>query len=217
MMNSPKIKFALHTRVYRKYEQGITLFIAMIAIVILALAAVALIRSVDTSSLIAGNLSFKQSATASADAGIEAAITRLTQVSTANEATNVLIDNTHPFNVTNLAASPGYFSSFDPALNVTDDATWNDTNSVLVGTDSSGNTVRYIIQRMCRTPNVAIRDAGCMFSTAIQDKNAQNVPLPQDICFGVGCPVAGQTPMLRITARATGPKNTSSFVQAFVY
>ena len=40
----------------------------------MSLAAVALIRSVDTSTVIAGNLASKQSATTSADSGIETAL-----------------------------------------------------------------------------------------------------------------------------------------------
>src|SRR5665647_88236 len=58
-------------------QHGVVLFIALIALVVLSLAAVALIRSVDTNTLIAGNLAFKQSATISADSGLETAITWL--------------------------------------------------------------------------------------------------------------------------------------------
>ena len=60
-----------------KQQRGVVLFLALIALVIMSLAAVALIRSVDTNTLIAGNLSFKQAATTSADAGTEAAIAML--------------------------------------------------------------------------------------------------------------------------------------------
>jgi hypothetical protein len=185
------------------------------------LAAVALIRSVDTSTMIAGNLAFKQAATTAGDAGTEAAIVRLFGIDAANKALatplNVLIDPTHPFNVTDLTTRPGYHSSVDPALNLTADATWNDTNSVLVGTGSSGNTIRYVIQRTCRNANMPIQTADCLFSGAIQDTNGKNIPLPQDVCNGPGCPVAGQTPMIRITSRVKGPKNTVSYVQAFIY
>jgi hypothetical protein len=64
---------------------------------------------------------------------------------------------------------------------------------------------------------VAVKDAICLFSGAVQDNNKQNIPLPQEICKGEGCPVAGQTPMIRVTSRTTGPKNTLSYVQAFIY
>ena len=85
-----------------KQQRGVVLFLALIALAILSLAAVALIRSVDTNTLIAGNLSFKQAATTSADAGTEAAITMLLGMrdSSANAGKNVLMDATHTFNIT---------------------------------------------------------------------------------------------------------------------
>jgi type IV pilus assembly protein PilX len=213
---------------YIKQQRGVVLFLALIAIVVMSLAAVALIRSVDTSTLIAGNLAFKQSATTSADAGIEAAIALLTVTrdSAANANKNVLSDATHTFNITSTATRPGYYSNADPALDLFAAATWdndinnsnnNSVNSVLVGTDASGNKTRYVIQRMCRNANVAIQNADCLFSAGSEDASGQQIPLPQTICSGTGCPVAGQTPQIRITTRVTGPRNTVSYVQAFVY
>jgi Tfp pilus assembly protein PilX len=202
-------------------QRGVVLFFALIAMLAIMLAAVALVRSVDTSTIIAGNLAFKQAATVSGDAGTEAAIASLAAVEAANSAKNVLTDATHPFNNDNAAA--GYYSSTNPNLSLTATSgtriNWDNTDSVLVlpDPDSSGNTIRYVIQRMCRNPNVAIRDADCLFSGAIVDTNGQNIRLPQEICKGDGCPAAGQSPQIRITSRTTGPKNTVSYVQAFVY
>lgn len=218
MRSLPKLRFE---RMRMIKQRGVVLFFTLIALLAMSLAAVALIRSVDTSTMIAGNLAFKQAATSSGDAGIEAAVGWLAATQAANVALNVLTDPAHPFNITNLAVRPGYHSNVNPALNLFAAATWNDVNNVLVGTDGSGNTIRYIIQRMCRNANVAIAavpiSADCLFSGAIVDTNGQNIPLPQDICTGAGCPVAGQTPQIRITARTTGPKSTVSYVQAFVY
>lgn len=200
-------------------QRGVALFFALICLVAIMLAAVALVRSVDTSTMIAGNLAFQQAATSSADAGTEAAITYLAGIEAANSSKNVLTDATHPFNIT--AATAGYYASLDPAKSLTASSgtrfLWDNTDSVGLTTDSSGNTTRYIIQRMCITAGVAVKDAGCLFSGAAQDNNKQNIPLPQEICKGEGCPVAGQTPQIRITSKTTGPKNTLSYVQAFVY
>ncbi len=128
---------------------------------------------------------------------------------------NVLMDATHTFNVT--SAANGYYSNANPALNLTGPATWVNASSLLVGTDNSGNEIRYIIQRMCRNPNLVVSKVNCLFSAAALDNNGQEVPLPSDICQGSGCPVAGQSPQYRITSRIAGPANTVSYVQAFVY
>lgn len=224
MKSLPKPRF-VQMRMVK--QRGLVLFFALIALVVLSLAAVALIRSVDTSTLIAGNLAFKQAATTSGDAGVETAIGWLATTEAANSALNVLNNPAHAFNNDNLPA--GYYSSVhddpaDPAyLSLFADATWSAANSASAGTDNSGNTIRYVIQRMCRTANSLPSTlelppkTNCLFSGALQDKNGQNVPLPQEICSGDGCPAAGQAPQVRITARTTGPHNTVSYVQAFVY
>jgi type IV pilus assembly protein PilX len=200
-------------------QRGSALFFALICLVAIMLAAVTLVRSVDTSTMIAGNLAFQQSATRSGDGGTESAIGWLAGVDAANATKNVLTDPTHAFNVDNAAA--GYYASLDPAKSLTAASgtrfLWDNTDSALLATDSSGNAVRYIIQRMCRTSGVAIKDTNCVFSGAALNNNNQSIPLPQEICSGPGCPVAGQTPQVRITSRVAGPKNTLSFVQAIIY
>jgi Tfp pilus assembly protein PilX len=215
-------------------QRGVALFFALICMVAIMLAAVMLVRSVDTATLIAGNLAFQQSTTRSGDGGTEAAIVYLAGVEAANSGTNVLTNPLHPFNVDNAGA--GYYASLDPSICLTGTCTgtpppnplnrtayvnfsWTAGNAVSLAPDASGNTVQYIIQRMCRTSGVAVNDpsAQCLFSSALVDNNKQNIPLPQEICSGPGCPAAGQTPQLRVTTRVQGPKNTLSYLQTIVY
>lgn len=215
MTTTVTVQFA---RRARQRQRGLVLFFALIALVALSLAAVALIRSVDTSAIIAGNLAFKQSAAISGDAGVEAAMAWLRAEQDANGTKSVIIDSTHTFNLDNAAA--GYYSNADPALDLFDDGTWDDNHSQLVGSDPdpvTGNTTRYVIQRMCRNANQPIQTADCLFSGAVLDNNGQHVKLPQEVCQGAGCPSTGQSPQIRITSRVTGPKNTVSYIQAFVY
>jgi type IV pilus assembly protein PilX len=195
-------------------QRGVVLLFTLIALVVMSLAAVALIRSVDTSGMIAGNLAFKQSSMTSGDFGTENAINWLTQTEAANNTMNVDADLAHPFNITN--AANGYYSNVDNTLDLFADATWN-ASTIPETVDSSGNRIRYIIQRMCRSANQLPTTLDCLFSDAQQDTNGKNVPLPQEICKGDGCPSAGQSPLIRITIRSQGPKNTVSYLQAFVY
>ena len=213
-----------HHRGHAYRQRGVVLFFALIALVVMSLAAVALIRSVDTSTMIAGNIAFKQAATTSGDDGIEGAITALNgdQASMLAINNNVLIDPGCPGACSNVlnASNPanGYYSNADPNLNLTDSATWVSGSSMLfTNDDGSGNEIRYIIQRMCRSANQAPNKNNCLFSSAALDNNGQEVPLPSTICQGSGCPVAGQAPEYRITSRSAGPGNTFSYVQAFVY
>lgn len=211
-----------HAPVRRQQQRGVVLFFALVALLAMSLAAVALIRSVDTATLIAGNLSFKRAATTSGDAGIEAAINWLAATDAANSATNVFMDATHPFNKTGgtgAYTNAGYYSNANPNVSLTDGTgiQWTNADSALAPADNSGNTVRYVIQRMCRDANMAINNTTCLFSGALQDNNGQAVKLPQDMCIGPGCPAFAQPPEFRVTSRTTGPKFTVSYVQAFVY
>ena len=192
-------------------QRGVTLFFALIALVSIMLAAVALVRSVDTSTIIAGNLAFQQAATRSTDTGAEAAMVWLkTQADSTTD--NPTTTAAHPFN--NDSPANGYYASLDTAqiLTGTNTLTWKTLTM-----DSSGNTTLYVIQRMCRTSGVAAKDAACLYSGAAVDTSGQNIKLPQDVCVGGGCPAAGQSAQMRITARTVGPRNTLSYAQTFIY
>ena len=211
-------------------QRGVVLFFTLIALLALSLAAVALIRSVDTSTMIAGNLAFKQSTTSSANLGVEAATTWLALVNDNNPTLSSRDNPAHPFNVTGGALTvtgnfqnPGYFSNADPAVSLTDGTgiVWDGSDSCGLGancadqTDAYGNTVRYVIQRMCLDANTAIDSTECLFSDAVEDTGGQEIKNYQTECSD--CSVSLPPTQIRITARSVGPKNSISYVQAFVY
>jgi type IV pilus assembly protein PilX len=207
-------------RVRYREQRGVVLFLTLLALLAMSLAAVALIRSVDTSTLIAGNLSFKQSGTSSGDARIEDAIAWLTATETANGGKNVLNDATHTFNQT--FPAQGYYSYVDGTsltdTSVTPHFNWGDADSSPPKLDAAGNTKRYIIQRMCRTVNTVVQNNECLFGGApLLNNSGQQIPYPSDQCNGPGCPAQGQVPQFRITVQSIGPKNSISYSQAFAY
>ena len=61
-------------------QQGMVLLIALVVLVAVMVAGIAMIRSVDTATLVAGNLAFEQAATHAADRGVEAAVARLAEI-----------------------------------------------------------------------------------------------------------------------------------------
>ena len=58
-------------------QQGVVLLIALIVLVAMTLAGIGMMRSIDTGTMVAGNIGFRQSAVATGDGGIEQAITWL--------------------------------------------------------------------------------------------------------------------------------------------
>lgn len=207
-------------------QQGIVLFIALIALVVMSLAAAALIRSVDTNTKIAGNLSFKQSALTSADRGVETAINWL-------EA-----------NLANLNTSAGkpYFAVYgdldgngirddvvgnlDESQTLKSAATWSAFSEVATAADGSitngqeantRNNIRYIVERMCELPGAPAEDTTnkCLFGSSEAGGDSQS-DADQEGIQGRG---NGNSinPMYRVTVRVTGPKNTESYTQVYVY
>ena len=213
-MNSPHKTCAMreqHPMRQPRMQHGVVLFIALIALVVMSLAAVALIRSVDTNTIIAGNLAFRQSATTSADSGLESALAWL---------------STNPAGLdTDSAANAalGYYATTAKSPTVAADIAWNAADSALAtgigivaGTDASGNNIRYVIQRMCRpgTPPGTPTAANCLFGAPVAGTSSQGVKTATQAGAVI---TAGDSLMYRVTARVTGPKNTISYIQAFVY
>jgi len=181
-------------------QHGAVLFIALIVLVAKTLAGIAIIRSVDTTTLIAGNLAFKQGTLHSSDNGIEGAFKWLTD----NRAT-----------LANTTLASGYYSAHPAGeLNWNDSATW--ASAVTVGTDAAGNTISYLVHRMCTLSDSAYNapNQQCALDAPV---GAPPPPAAGD-SFVVGAPAFMQDPRVyyRITVRAQGPRNTTSFVQSMV-
>lgn len=186
-------------------QRGVVLFIALIALVTIMLAAIALVRSVDTSSLVAGNIAFRRSATSSGDGGLEGAITWLTAQSKADVA---ILPAARGLNTTN--GLQGYDANL-VNFNITSPDSWTDQLSASAGKDASGNDVRYRIERMC-SASEAIEPVkeNCVFSDAESQTDSMATG-------GQRAEKSGASVMYRVTTRVTGPRNTVSYIQAFIY
>lgn len=186
-------------------QRGAALFIALIMLAAMIMAAVSLIRTVDTAVVIAGNLSFKQASTAAAEVAVNNASSWLFSASTAA----LQSDN----------ASQGYYATSN-GLSLAADTTWTTGASaaatgvdINAGVDSAGNQIRYVIQRMCRATGVATT-ANCLFGAATVSSSSQAV---KDATQSGGVVTLSASPMYRVTVKVTGPRNTVSYVQGFLY
>lgn len=200
-------KITAFTRKSSQSQQGVVLFIALVALVVMSLAAVALIRSVDTSVMIAGNLASKQLATNSADSGMETALEWMSGL-----ASLAILDADD--------ATKGYYATqaLDPttlAWTAADSLPAGDGTGLVDanGKDASGNTVRYIIQRMCRNVGEPSEESCLLGAPMVGTGSAAIKEAPE---AGAIIPLS-QSPIYRITARVVGVKNTVSFIQAFAY
>jgi len=193
-------------------QEGVVLLIALIVLVAMTLAGIGMMRSLDTGTIVAGNIGYRQSAIASSDSGIEAARTWL-------------IANLNSLDSDN--AAMGYFSTRQDSLDMTgnrteggnDGVNWGGSdptqlvNAYTVGTvDSSGNTVMYLIHRLC-TLTGSINGAGQTCATTSISGIGSSQQAPD--YSGYALLVKNQV-YFRVTVRVNGPKNTVSYVQAIL-
>lgn len=201
-----KTKLSSRTR-----QKGVVLVITLIMLAAMTLAVIALVRSVDTTNVIAGNLAFKQSATHSGDIGVEAGISWL-QLNSGSTLWNDSVVN-------------GYSATRqDPAAGQTWDAFWTvldnagqvvplDANADgAADVDAAGNSMFYTIQRLCNgTGDPAAPGTGCSVVPAVaaaSDSSSQDAGT-------IALQFSGQV-YYRITTRIEGPRNAVSYVQSII-
>jgi Tfp pilus assembly protein PilX len=208
-------------------QQGISLIVVLIGLVIITFAAIALLRSTDTSTLVAGNLSFKKAALPSGDAGTETAIAWLD----ANSAGVTLHADD---------ADQGYYATAATACDLTGSRTPDDAADDVdwTGTDPGGDcqmeavvpnpapagltpgySVAYVINRMCNAPgdpNSALAPGGGAMICSSADSASATSSTQVGPSYSRRPFTGGAQTYYRITTRITGPRNTVRYVQAFV-
>lgn len=207
-------------------QRGISMIVVLVGLVIISFAAVSLLRSSDTATLIAGNIGFKKAALASGDAGTEAAITWLNA-----NATSVVLQ-------TDLETSGFYATSADACDltgsrtpdDATDDVNWTGTSvaascnmyglAVTPAGVEGGFTVRYVINRMCNAEGNAGSVLAADGVTAMVCSRADVATTGSSTQVGPSYsrrPFSGTSrTYYRITTRVTGPRDSVRYVQAFV-
>lgn len=179
-----------------RHQRGmISTIIALIVLVVTLMAAVALMRSVDTSNTIAGSLSFRQGVTQESERAYQATLANATMFTGSNgEADNTTIG----YYASTLAVD----SRGIPTLLT------NQTGGlVMTGTQ---NIVRYVIERLC--PN-----AGKALKTAPNACLAPSAAITGGSTTGnQGGFTAGALAAYRLTVRVDGPKNAVGYVQTVI-
>ncbi|MFA7399683.1 MAG: hypothetical protein WCZ98_04290 [Sideroxydans sp.] len=193
-------------------QKGVVLLITLIMLVAMTLAAIALMRSVDTTNLVAGNLSFQQSALHTADGGTEEAIAYLYTIPD-------LMCNGTGVGVNCVA---GYKSFHQPALEppsagVTWESYWNamvnGPGVVALVNVPTGYSGAFIIEAMCAS-------AGKVNCTTATTTSSTTTPQGQDMGSQSRAFITNTTTTnanyYRITTRVEGPRNSVGYVQALI-
>ena len=190
------------------------LFIALLVMVALSLAGIALLRSADTATTVAGNLAFKQAAAAAVDRSIEQAVQALfdPQLDPTTSAP-VIADKTVDHADSELlrvragsAAAPARIRQPIPEVGQHSRPT-PASRSTWCPIDPAGNKVYYVIERMCANPGAAV-GSNCNLSAAALGADAGTQHY--EALSRVG------DAYYRVTVRVEGPRNTVQYAQAFL-
>ncbi len=196
-------------------QRGVVLFMTLMVLVIMSITGLALLRGVDSSTLVANNVGYKEAALIAADKGVK-------------DAANALSGGTFSL-IANTAAS-GYYASPPAAIDwtgkatpavSTDDVDWGATSasstiraSAWSAADSAGNKYSYIIHRLCDGPGAS---TGTGISCATSTSSTAAVGSTHTGSAYGAAPLTVTTQVYyRITVKVLGPKNTTSYSQAYL-
>ena len=182
----------------RNAQGGYILLLVLVALVAMMLSGIALIRSMDTSQLIAGNLAARNATLHSADQGMQSAVAALQAIGAAG-------------NLNTDAAANGYFAEEgEPTWNATSFWTGLGCTACTTGPDAAGNTVWWVIHRMCTlagNPN-----GGGNYCLTVNGGTGTGNSQAQDAATFNGTAIF----YYRITVRVVDGRNNSTLSQAFV-
>jgi type IV pilus assembly protein PilX len=193
-------------------QRGVVLFIALLVMVALSLAGIALIRSADTATIVAGNLAFKQAAASAVDRSIEQAVEALFNPVAYPALPNPAIaDKQGDVRAQNYFASVrtknGSIPEIPDELQSTSAFAGAGLNTGLIPVDAAGNKSYYVIERMCANPGPALA-ANCNLASASLGADAGTQHYEGLVRTGDA--------YYRVTVRVEGPRNTVAYAQAIL-
>ncbi len=199
-------------------QRGVVLFIALIAMVVLSLAAVAVLRSVDTGSSIAANLANKQGTLGPINYAVERAVDALFQGGAGSIVDPFNHDITHnyyaniqagekPNGVPAILYGPLPLATYDASFQKFDDPSPN-----------SRYSVRWVIERMCQgsAPAPGPFTGDPLTTTGLR---ACDLLVPKVSTAGTSMeelPSIPPVPLYRVSIRVDGPANTVTYAQAML-
>jgi Tfp pilus assembly protein PilX len=225
------------TSMPRLHQKGLSLIVVLLSLVTLAFASVALIRSIDTGTLVIGNLGFKKAATTSSDQSADTAITWLqanlagttlyTDITTDGQAYYATsIDALDPSGNSRPATGVPARPFVDWGGNSCGGCVAAGTCSTCVAPSSStttddGYTHRYLITRLCKCtgdPNGNCADGSSNICSTPITNTASASPKRGELKYGDNVRFTGSSsPFFRIIVRTDGPRNTASVTETYIH
>ena len=232
-MQSLSIHRAVPTPASVQGQRGASLLFALITLVALALAASALVRSVDTGAVVLGNLGAKKATAVAADRATQMAINYL--ANTMTEATRLIDQPNQGYYAT---SKEDYditgFDGTDPARKLVN---WDVDGSCAYATSGTCDAMtrpsdvqavddtglmrieaRYLITRLCTTAGIDAKGtsnnncAVALKASMMKNQNAGAIDQTSTRNFEL----QNQQPFYRIVVRVKGPRNAVTYTETIV-
>ena len=210
-----KMNALRHTSIAALHGQrGVVLFVALIAMVVMSLAGVALIRSVDTTGSVAGNLAFREASTPAVNMAVEEAVQAL-YLAKPKKIANPEVDDIPNRYYAKL--QPGELANGVPAILAGTYATMKGAYPFTVTTYPTTNAeVRAVIERICSPASPALP---LTVAQKLQwcDTLPPKVSVAKTSMKKVGATLP-PIPLYRVTVRVDLPgTNTASYAQVMLH
>jgi len=210
----------------RRAQRGVVLLFSLIALVILLIAAVALVRSFNTSLFTAGNIAFKRDMQNQGERAIDQVLTQfrtggalVTQDARKNSVQTyhysaVKLDS-NAYGIPNaLQSEAAYAVVAGPVSSSRDITSANDTS--LAG---QAMKIQYVVDRLCSStgPESTLGSGSCVLASdpvppGVSASKLMSADRPS---LGAGLQSAvPQSVVYRVTVKVVGPRNTTSFFQS---
>lgn len=189
----------------RRAQSGVVLFIALIVMVALSIAGIALIRSVDTGLSVVGNLGFRQASVPPSTWAVENAISAMFEAKKINLEAVDTNNNYYPYRYEIKAGKNE--DTMGVPYHLQGESPSNYPSTFQKTSDGAGNTIRYVIERMCLDEGPATA-ANCDMSPPKKSEATTAMELTK--------PDLVRVPFYRLTVRVDGPNNTTTFAQAML-
>ncbi len=166
-----------------------TMLVVLVLMTVMLFGALALARMTEIGSMAAGNSAYREASLQASEIGLNTAFAAVRAIPVLNE---------------NDAAGDWYYSQTHAAdTNGLPTVDWNAAPSVAMG----AYTVRYVAERLCTVAVVANPLRECL---------VKQVPVTKSARDGVEELDPPNSRQYRVTIRVTGPKDTTTFVQALL-
>lgn len=206
-------------------QQGVSMLVALVTLTILLLASVALVRSIDSGTLIVGNLAFKQDTTVvssiaaeQAMAWLEANVDGTTLDEDLPEAGYYAssLDKLDPTGANTSAANPMALIDWklDSCADTPSGHYTNCDTLPFTGQSVNGNQIQWVITRLCDSVGTPSAANLCARPVAVDTASAGD---RGNLQAGgrISASVAG--PYFRVIVKTTGPRHTVSYTETMLH